>query len=159
MYWNSPKSGQCCACRPQVCDPCDACPTAETVEVTISGIEACCTPEGMRLIGLGWVNGTHTLTRQLSGEYLLTISGAVQFETYEDLECSTLLATGDAYDVAIVFSCNAVTAALDIRMVASGVKLFFSEITPPAPGELFVFSGEAACSGFVPYTFGGTATI
>lgn len=159
MYWKSPRDGMCCECRPNVCDPCDACPTAVTVELTVSGLTACCTASNSRLTGLGSINGTHTLTREESGEYSLELLSAVSLQWFSEADCTTLFSTDESQSVTIRFSCSTEGAVLDIFITDTGERLFYSEITPPGAGELFVFEGAAACSAFQPYTFGGGATV
>ena len=159
MYWKSPKDGNCCECRPHVCDPCDACPTAETIELTVSGVLACCTADNSRLNGLGSINGVHTLTRQESGDYTKDIAGAVSVDWFAEPDCESLFSSDDSLDVTITFSCIAESAILDIRLSDSGVRLFYAEITPPGPGELFVFGGEEECSAITPYTYGVSASV
>lgn len=159
IYWKSPHDGQCCECRPNVCDPCDSCPTGESVEVTLSGIAACCTTDSSRLNGLGSVNGTHALTRLEDGTYSIVLTAAVSLDWFAELDCETLFSTDEPDDVQILFSCGAELATLDVRLVASGTRLFYNQITPPAPGEVFVFHGGESCSAFTPYTYGGSATL
>lgn len=159
MYWKSPKGGACCECRPHVCDPCEACPTAATIELVVSGVAACCRPNNSRLNGLGSINGAHTLTRQESGEYTLELASAVWVDWFEEPDCASLLTSDETRDVVIAFSCTAESAVLDIRLSDSGVRLFYGEIAPPGVGELFVFVGGEECSVLTPYTFGGTASV
>lgn len=159
IQWKSPKSGQCCECKPGVCDPCDACPTAEMIEVTLSGVLACCASDNQKLTGLGAVNGAHTLTRQESGEYTVEVAGGVSFQSFEEEDCATLAGTDGPYGVTVRFACSDEIAVVDVYLTDSGLRLFYAEITPPAAGELFVFEGATDCGGLTPYTYGGSATF
>ncbi len=159
IQWKNPKGGQCCECRPSVCDPCSACPTADSIELTVSGIAACCSVSNTRITGLEAVNGMHTLTRQVSGDYTLVLPGAVSIQSFAAGNCTTLFSTAGPYDVTIAFSCDDESAVLDIRLTASSVRLLYQSITPPDSGGVFAFAGGAACAAFTPYTYGGMATI
>jgi hypothetical protein len=159
MYWKTPHDGQCCDCRPSVCDSCSTCPTADTIQLTLSGLAACCTTANKKITGLDSINGVHTLTRQSSGAYQLVLSGAVSIQTFSAANCATLFSTAGPYNVTILFTCDDSTAVLDIRLTSAGTRLFYEEIAPPASGSMFVFVGESACTSFIPYTYGGNATV
>lgn len=161
IVWKNPKGGQCCECTPGVCDPCSVCPTADSIELTVSGIAACCSTDNTQMTGLGAINGVHSLALQPDGSYMIQLSGAVTITSFLEADCTTP-AGGDPvgpYDVTIGFSCTPDVATLDIRMTDSETRLFYAQIVPPSEGGVFVFTGAAQCSASVPYTYSGTASI
>ena len=153
-------SNTCCDCQPTVCDPCSLCPSGATVELALSGLSACCSENQQQLLGLGSLNGTHTLAQIGPSEYTLTLSGILTLQNFTDLDCILPMTSIPNIDAVILFFCSDDIAELVIESGNDGTVLFFGEVNAPATkGDPFVFPGQPSCDDLQPLTFGGSATV
>lgn len=150
----------CCGCGPSVCAPCALCPTGPSVALVLSGLSACCTGSNQRLLGLGSLNGTHTLTEIAPGSYFRLLSGILTRQNYLSPGCTVPGSSTTGLDAAIEFICFDDFAELQILTSPGGTVLFYDAIDAPATqGDPFAFSGIPSCTALQPFTFGGTATV
>lgn len=153
-------SATCCDCQPAVCDACSLCPSSATVELVLSGLTACCSTFNQRLMGLGSLNGTHTLSENGPGDYSLALLDILTLQNYADVSCTLPSTTVPNIDAVLLFLCQDDFAELLIETGDGSAVLFYAAADAPATkGDPFVFGGQPSCDPLQPYTFGGSATV
>lgn len=150
----------CCACQPAVCASCSLCPSGATVELTLSGLSACCSTFNQQLLGLGSLNTSHTLNQNTPGEYSLVLPGILTLQNFADVNCTLPSTTVPNIAAVIFFFCFDDFAELIIETGSGSEVLFYAATTAPATqGDPFVFTGQTSCDALQPYTFGGSAMV
>lgn len=130
------------------------------MELVLSGLTACCSTFNQQLLGLGSLNGTHTLNQNGPGDYSLALLGILTLQNFSDVNCTLPSTTVPNIDAVIFFSCLDDFAELLIETGNGSAVLFYATVeAPTTPGDPFIFTGQPSCDALQPYTFGGSATV